>query len=138
MDGSIRRRRVLKLPRKILWMFSKTVTNEISRHSSSLLKGRVQIRYFEEMEAKICKKINGWKTHILSFGGKTAILKSVLASISIYSLPVVKVPLFGSFWIFFPKKTMHLNEPLPLTLPLVSEKYYFQKILLHFFKREMG
>lgn len=42
-----------------------------------LFKGRVQRRHFEAVEDKINKRINGWKTKLLSFGGKLALLKSI-------------------------------------------------------------
>lgn len=57
-----------------------------------LYTGRIKGQYFEDIEAKVRKKICGWKSSRLSFGGKFMLLKAVLASIPISSLAAMRVP----------------------------------------------
>ncbi|XP_019225765.1 PREDICTED: uncharacterized protein LOC109207323 [Nicotiana attenuata] len=48
--------------------------------------GRKKICYFEEMVAKIVKKISGWQGKMLSYGGKVVIIKNVLQYLPLYTL----------------------------------------------------
>ncbi|XP_042962423.1 uncharacterized protein LOC122296687 [Carya illinoinensis] len=72
-----------------------------------LYLGRLKISLFDGNLARIQKKLAGWKSKMLSFGGKILLLRHVLNSMPIHILSVVKVPkaVFGIinkiFQIFF-------------------------------------
>lgn len=48
--------------------------------------GRKKICYFEEMVARIIKRISGWQGRMLSYGGKIIIIKNILQSLPLYTL----------------------------------------------------
>ncbi|XP_019233205.1 PREDICTED: uncharacterized protein LOC109213823 [Nicotiana attenuata] len=54
--------------------------------------GRKKICYFEEMVAKIVKRISGWQGRLLSYGGKVVIIKNVLQSLPLYTLSAMSPP----------------------------------------------
>ncbi|KAG6658115.1 hypothetical protein CIPAW_04G137600 [Carya illinoinensis] len=54
--------------------------------------GRMTIRLFEPLLLKLQKKLAGWKSNILSFGGKIILLKHVLSSMPIHVLSVMNLP----------------------------------------------
>lgn len=62
-----------------------------------LYVGRMKIWMFDPLLAKVLKKLAGWKSKLLSFGGKIILLKHVLNSILIYMLSVLNLPK-GIFW----------------------------------------
>lgn len=57
-----------------------------------LFKGRAKLDYFMELEANFTKRISGWRSRLLSFGGKLTLLKSVLTAVPIHSLSIIKAP----------------------------------------------
>ncbi|XP_042964506.1 uncharacterized protein LOC122298703 [Carya illinoinensis] len=57
-----------------------------------LYLGRLKISLFDGILARIQKKLAGWKSKMLSFGGKILLLRHVLNSMPIHILSVVKVP----------------------------------------------
>lgn len=54
--------------------------------------GRQRIIYYSDLIAKISKRISGWQSRILSFGGKTTLVKHVLQSIPIHTLSAISPP----------------------------------------------
>ncbi|KAG2720837.1 hypothetical protein I3760_02G052600 [Carya illinoinensis] len=54
--------------------------------------GRMTIKLFEPLLLKLQKKLAGWKSNILSFGGKIILLKHVLSSMPIHVLSVMNLP----------------------------------------------
>ncbi|KAG2685838.1 hypothetical protein I3760_10G144400 [Carya illinoinensis] len=58
----------------------------------NIVEGRVAFSYMEDLVNKIRNKVSGWKTRLLSAGGKLILLKHVLLSLPIYLLSVVQVP----------------------------------------------
>lgn len=45
--------------------------------------------YFSDMVSKVTARISGWQSKILSFGGKTTLIKHVLQSLPIHLLSAV-------------------------------------------------
>lgn len=58
----------------------------------NIVDRRLNFRHFEELINKIRDKVSGWKTRLLSAGGKLILLKHVLSSLPIYLLSVLQVP----------------------------------------------
>ncbi|KAJ6843370.1 uncharacterized protein M6B38_296285 [Iris pallida] len=58
-----------------------------------LFRGRAKFHYFQELINKFEKKLSGWKSRLLSFEEKITLLKSVLTSLPIHSLSVIKAPM---------------------------------------------
>ncbi|XP_012848325.1 PREDICTED: uncharacterized protein LOC105968242 [Erythranthe guttata] len=54
--------------------------------------GRNKAVDYEFLVSKIRMKLEGWKTRLLSFGGKITLIKSVLASVPVYTLACSYVP----------------------------------------------
>ncbi|EOY14356.1 Uncharacterized protein TCM_033752 [Theobroma cacao] len=57
-----------------------------------LYKGHKKVILFNDLVAKIEERITGWENKILSPGGRITLLRSVLASLPIYLLQVLKPP----------------------------------------------
>lgn len=57
-----------------------------------LFSGRKKISYFGDMVAKIEKKLAGWKGKLLTTGGRLALIKHVLQSVSIHILTAFDRP----------------------------------------------
>lgn len=58
-----------------------------------IYKGRCKCIFFEDIVGKIAKKLEGWKSRYLSFGGKITLIRSVLASLPIHVFSCMAVPL---------------------------------------------
>ncbi|EOY17514.1 Uncharacterized protein TCM_042330 [Theobroma cacao] len=58
-----------------------------------LYKGHKKVILFNDLVAKIEERITGWENKILSPGGRITLLRSVLASLPIYLLQVLKPPI---------------------------------------------
>ena len=54
--------------------------------------GGQRIIYFSEVVDKVIKKISGWQSKILNFGGKITLIKHVLQSIPIHTLAAISPP----------------------------------------------
>lgn len=54
--------------------------------------GRLTTRLFNSLILKLQKKLVGWKSNILSFGGKITLSKHVLSSMPIHILSVLNIP----------------------------------------------
>ncbi|XP_059302212.1 uncharacterized protein LOC132054176 [Lycium ferocissimum] len=52
--------------------------------------GRKRNSYFDNMLAKIIKKLNRWQSKMLSFGGRIVLIKSVLQAVPTYILSAIK------------------------------------------------
>lgn len=57
-----------------------------------IYSGTKRISYFDGMLAKIMKKLNGWQRKMLSYGGRTILIKHVLHSLPIYILSAMNPP----------------------------------------------
>lgn len=57
-----------------------------------LFKRRPPLHYFDSLKNKICKRISGWRSKLLSAGGCLTLLKSTLNSITMHLFAVVKPP----------------------------------------------
>ncbi|XP_069150536.1 uncharacterized protein [Solanum lycopersicum] len=66
--------------------------NPITYLGCPLYIGCQKIIYFSNIVEKIIKKIAGWQTKILNFGGKVILVKHVLQSIPIHILAAVSPP----------------------------------------------
>lgn len=53
---------------------------------------RLRLRMFDPFLAKVQKKLAGWKSKLLSFGGKIMLLKHVLNSMPIHLLSRMNLP----------------------------------------------
>ncbi|GAU44755.1 hypothetical protein TSUD_246480 [Trifolium subterraneum] len=51
-----------------------------------------RLGFWEPMLARLKKKLSGWKSRFLSFGGRLVLLKSVLTSLPVYALSFFKAP----------------------------------------------
>lgn len=51
-----------------------------------IFTGMKKTSHFDGMLAKVVKKLNGWKSKILSYGGKMVLIKNVLQSMPTYIL----------------------------------------------------
>lgn len=58
----------------------------------NIVDGRLTYRHLEELINKILDKVSGWKSRLLSAGGKLILLKHVMSSLPIYLLSVLQVP----------------------------------------------
>ncbi|KAJ6844953.1 uncharacterized protein M6B38_288325 [Iris pallida] len=58
-----------------------------------LFRGRAKMDYFQVLINKFDKKLSGWKGRLLSFGGKIILIKSVLTSLPMHSLSMIKPPI---------------------------------------------
>ncbi|XP_060210305.1 uncharacterized protein LOC132637192 [Lycium barbarum] len=54
--------------------------------------GKKRNSYFDNMLAKIIKKLNGWQSKMLSFGGRIVLIKSALQVIPTYILSAIQPP----------------------------------------------
>ena len=54
--------------------------------------GGQRIIYFSEVVAKVIKKVSGWQSKILNFGGKTTLVNHVLQAIPIHTLAAMSPP----------------------------------------------
>ncbi|WMV30196.1 hypothetical protein MTR67_023581 [Solanum verrucosum] len=54
--------------------------------------GGQRIIYYSDLVAKVVKKISGWHSRILSFGGKATLVKHVLQSIPIHTMATISPP----------------------------------------------
>ncbi|WMV32823.1 hypothetical protein MTR67_026208 [Solanum verrucosum] len=54
--------------------------------------GGQRIIYYSDLAAKITRKISGWQYRLLSFGGKSTMVKHVLQSIPIHTMPAISPP----------------------------------------------
>ncbi|KAI0498287.1 hypothetical protein KFK09_021528 [Dendrobium nobile] len=63
-----------------------------------LFKGRKKIFLFDDLISKVHNRLSSWDSNFLSFGGRLILIKSVLASIPVYS-----------FQVLFPPKTVCLR-----------------------------
>ena len=54
--------------------------------------GGQRIIYFSEVVAKVIKKVSGWQSKILNFGGKTTLVNHVLQAIPIHTLASMSPP----------------------------------------------
>lgn len=57
-----------------------------------IIQGRLKAIYFEHLVEKVRNALEGWKSKVLSFGGRITLLKSVLTSYPIYTLASTAVP----------------------------------------------
>lgn len=57
-----------------------------------LYVGRKKAEYFDILLSKIVKRLNGWQDKLLSYGGKTVLIKSILQSLPIYTLFAMSPP----------------------------------------------
>ncbi|KAH0700756.1 hypothetical protein KY284_014971 [Solanum tuberosum] len=67
-------------------------TSLISYLGCPLYIGGQRIIYYSELVAKVVKKINGWHSRTLSFGGKVTLVKHVLQSIPIHTMTTISPP----------------------------------------------
>ncbi|GAU10825.1 hypothetical protein TSUD_424490, partial [Trifolium subterraneum] len=51
-----------------------------------------RLGFWEPVLARLKKKLSGWKSRFLSFGGRLVLLKSVLTSLPVYALSFFKAP----------------------------------------------
>ncbi|MCI28551.1 RNA-directed DNA polymerase (Reverse transcriptase), partial [Trifolium medium] len=51
-----------------------------------------RLSFWEPVLSRIKNKLYGWKSRILSFGGRLILLKSVLTSLPVYALSYFKAP----------------------------------------------
>ncbi|KAK6786405.1 hypothetical protein RDI58_014930 [Solanum bulbocastanum] len=63
-----------------------------SKKDSPLYIGRQRIIYYSQLVEKIFKKICGWQARLLSFGGKTTLIKHALQSIPVHTMVAVSPP----------------------------------------------
>ena len=54
--------------------------------------GGQRIIYFSDVVDKVIRKISGWQSKILNFGGKVTLIKHVLQSIPIHTLAAISSP----------------------------------------------
>ncbi|KAH0729968.1 hypothetical protein KY289_001156 [Solanum tuberosum] len=54
--------------------------------------GGKRIIYYSDLVAKVVKKISGWQSKILSYGGKVTLVKHVLQSIPIHTMAAISPP----------------------------------------------
>ncbi|GAU35285.1 hypothetical protein TSUD_274870 [Trifolium subterraneum] len=50
------------------------------------------LSFWEPVLSRVKKRLSGWKTRFLSYGGRLVLLKSVLTSLSVYALSFFKAP----------------------------------------------
>ncbi|GAU41069.1 hypothetical protein TSUD_284390 [Trifolium subterraneum] len=55
------------------------------------------LSFSEPVVNRIRSRLNGWKSHFLSFGGRLVLLKLVLTSLPVYALSFFKAPSGGKF-----------------------------------------
>ena len=65
-------------------VFLKKIAHNLSGLPS--LYRRPENIYYTNLEAKVVKRIIGWKSRILSFGGRVTLIKHVLESIPIHAM----------------------------------------------------
>ncbi|KAL9662694.1 hypothetical protein QQ045_027527 [Rhodiola kirilowii] len=58
-----------------------------------LYTGCTKIDYFQSLEDKVRKRISGWMKNMLSFGGKIALIDSVLNSVGIHCMSILPIPI---------------------------------------------
>ncbi|KAJ6813372.1 uncharacterized protein M6B38_143775 [Iris pallida] len=63
-----------------------------------LFHGRAKFHYFQELINKFEKKLSGWKSRLLSFGGEIMLLKSVLTSLPIHSFSKLESIMANFLW----------------------------------------
>lgn len=54
--------------------------------------GRQRVSYFFDMIDKVVRKISGWQSRILSFGGRVTLVRHVLQSLPIHTLAAISPP----------------------------------------------
>ncbi|KAK6782013.1 hypothetical protein RDI58_019809 [Solanum bulbocastanum] len=64
----------------------------ISYLGCPLYIGRQRIIYYSQLVEKISKNICGWQARLLSFGGKTTLIKHALQSIPVHTMAAVSPP----------------------------------------------
>lgn len=57
-----------------------------------LYVGHMRNNMFDPFLARVQKKVVGWKSKLLSFGGKIVLIKHVLNSMPIHMLSVLNIP----------------------------------------------
>jgi hypothetical protein len=57
-----------------------------------MVSGRFRVAYFNYIVDKILKRIEGWRSSLLSAGGRLILIKHVLTSIPIYTLSCLPIP----------------------------------------------
>lgn len=57
-----------------------------------LYVGRKTLNMFDPLLAKVQKKLAGWKSKLLSFGGKLILIKHVLHSMPVHLLSMMNLP----------------------------------------------
>lgn len=56
------------------------------------MDGRLKIRHFFPLLEIVEKKLSGWKSRILSQGGRLVLLRHVLTTLPLHLLSVLQVP----------------------------------------------
>lgn len=82
--------RALKSVSEILGFPRKTAP--ITYLGVPLFKGRPKVAYFDGLLDSIALRLNNWKNRLLSPGGRLVLLKSVLSSMPIYLMSILKLP----------------------------------------------
>ncbi|TXG56159.1 hypothetical protein EZV62_017472 [Acer yangbiense] len=65
-----------------------------------IVDGKLKVGQFDPLIQKISKKIEGWKSRLLSQGGRLVLLRHVLSSMSLHLLSVLNTPKSVFFFFF--------------------------------------